>query len=381
MLLSFLVITGYQCKNKPKPEKVTDSPKDLVSIKKSNFGETEKGESVMLYKLKNAHGMAVDIMTYGGTIISLKVPDRDGNIQNVVLGYDSLAPYLRPNPYFGSLIGRYGNRIAKGRFSLDGKEYELAKNNGENHLHGGIKGFDKVVWQASEEKGPGFAKLILAYTSADMEEGYPGNLDVVVTYTLTDSNELEVLYEAVTDKKTIVNLTQHAYFNLSGDFGQDILDHGLQLYTAYYLPVDGQLIPTGKLASVKQTPFDFTTAKPIGKDINADHDQIGIGLGYDHCWAFGDPDGGFRKIATVKHPNSGRVMDVFTTEPGVQFYSGNFLDGSLPRPGGGTYGYRSGLCLETEHYPDSPNRPEFPSTALSPGEKYTSKTSFRFTVD
>ncbi|MEO1013074.1 MAG: aldose epimerase family protein [Bacteroidota bacterium] len=386
-LISAIVfaLAHYQCKREPKRESVMEKTRQdhqsTAHIQKSDYGKTKEGESVILYNLRNAHGMEVDIITYGGRITSLKVPDKNGAFKNVVLGFDSLESYLAPNPYHGALIGRYSNRIANASFSLDGKKYPLAKNNGENHLHGGIHGFDKVIWQASEETGVDFARLRLTYRSIHMEEGYPGNLDIQVTYTLTAENQLEVLYEATTDKKTIVNLTQHAYFNLSGDFEKQILDHELQLHADYFLPVNDELIPIGEPAPVKGTPLDFTVPKTIGRDIEMEDEQMKTGKGYDHCWVLNRQDQGFRKIAKVSHPHSGRIMEVFSTEPGVQFYSGNFLKGMASEPGGGPYSYRTGLCLETQHFPDSPNRADFPSTVLAPGEKYVSKTAFQFSLE
>ncbi|WP_299528512.1 aldose epimerase family protein [Ulvibacterium sp.] len=379
-----LALLNFDCKTEKKKEQskeeISKDLKDAPNIEKSEYGTTPEGESVDLYTLKNGNGVTVDIITYGGIITSLKVPNKKGNLENIVLGYDSLDLYLEKNPFFGALVGRYGNRIAEAKFTLNDIEYSLAKNNGENHLHGGEKGFDKVIWKASQEKDQDFVALKLAYISKDMEEGYPGNLDVLVTYILTNDNTLRVLYEATTDKTTIVNLTQHSYFNLSGNFSETILDHEMMLNADHYLPVDEELIPLGELASVKGTPFDFTTPKTIGADIEKDHEQLKIGIGYDHCWVLNGQDTGLRSIARVYHPESGRVMEVFSTEPGVQFYTGNFLEGTLPKKGGGFYGQRSGFCLETQHYPDSPNKPDFPSVVLNPGEKYTSETSFQFSV-
>ncbi|WP_422084005.1 aldose epimerase family protein [Ulvibacterium sp.] len=380
-LLLSLALLNFNCKTEKKKEpSISKELKDTPIIQKSEYGTTPEGESVDLYTLRNSNGVTVDIITYGGIITSLKVPNKQGDLENVVLGYDSLELYLEKNPFFGALVGRYGNRIADAKFTLNDVEYSLAKNNGENHLHGGEKGFDKVVWKASQKKGEDFVALKLSYASKDMEEGYPGNLDVLVTYTLTNDDTLKVLYEATTDKTTIVNLTQHSYFNLSGDFSRTILDHEMMLNADHYLPVDNELIPLGELAPVKGTPFDFTTPKIIGADIEKDHEQLKIGIGYDHCWVLNGQDTGLRSIAKVYHPKSGRVMEVFSTEPGVQFYTSNFLDGTLPKKGGGFYAQRTGFCLETQHYPDSPNKPDFPSVVLNPGEKYTSETSFRFSV-
>jgi len=343
-----------------------------TSIEKTAYGTTPLGENVDKYTLKNQKGMEVSIITYGGTITSLKVPNKNGLYENVVLGYDSLENYTNSNTYFGAIIGRYGNRIAKGKFTIDGIEYKLATNNGPNHLHGGAKGFDKVVWSAVVIKGENAVSLKLSYISKDMEEGYPGNLKVVVTYTLTNDNILEVIYEAVTDKKTIINLTQHSYFNLSANFSQTILDHEVVINADSFIPVDTTLIPTGKIAEVTNTPFDFKEAKMIGKDIEAKDDQLKKGSGYDHCWVLNNQNIGYKLAASAYHSESGRLLEIYTDEPGMQFYTGNFL--------GGTFRNRAGFCFETQHYPDSPNQKNFPSTVLNPGEKYNSKTSFKFSV-
>ncbi|WP_347051591.1 aldose epimerase family protein [Flavobacterium olei] len=377
-----LAAVSVQCKDDKKAdtEKVATDEKALVTIDKSEYGITAKGEKVESYKLKNQNGMEVDIITFGGRITNLKVPNKKGVSENVVIGFNSLAQYEKENPFFGALIGRYGNRIAKGKFSLDGKEYQLAINNPPNALHGGPQGYFNVVWKADEVKSGDTATLKLSYLSKDMEEGYPGNLQVFVTYTLTNDNQLEVLYEATTDKKTVVNLTQHSYFNLSGDFTKTILDHELTLNADKLVPVDATLIPTGKLEDVANTPFDFRKPKLIGKDIAVKNEQLERGKGYDHCWVLNNPEKGKTIIAKVYHAASGRVMEMTTDEPGIQFYSGNFLDGTLPMPKGGTYAHRTGLCLETEHYPDSPNQKNFPTTVLNPGENYKTKTTFKFSV-
>lgn len=377
-----IAIVTVQCKSDKKMDNTTVSSdkKAEVTIEKSEYGTTAKGEKVESYKLKNQNGMEVDIITFGGRITDLKVPNKAGVSENVVIGFNSLAQYEKENPFFGALIGRYGNRIAKGKFSLDGKEYQLAINNAPNALHGGPQGFFNVVWKADEVKSGETASLKLSYVSKDLEEGYPGNLKVFVTYTLTNDNQLEVLYEATTDKKTVVNLTQHSYFNLSGDFTKTILDHELTLNADKLVPVDADLIPTGKLEDVAGTPFDFRTPKLIGAAINAKNDQLEKGKGYDHCWVLNNPEKGKTIIAKVYHAASGRVMEMTTDEPGIQFYSGNFLDGTLPMPNGGTFAHRTGLCLETEHYPDSPNQKNFPTTVLNPGENYKTKTTFKFSV-
>ena len=380
-----MVLFLVQCKSNTKKNtteiEMKSTTAGAISIVKSDYGKTSEGESIEKYTLSNANGMQVDIITYGGIITALYVPNNEGISENVVLNLASLDQYLTINPFFGVLVGRYGNRIAKGKFSLDGIEYTLAKNNGENHLHGGLKGFDKVVWTACKELGENSAAIKLTYLSKDMEEGYPGNLNAVVTYTLDNDNNLGIKYEASTDKKTIVNLTQHAYFNLSGDFSRTILDHEVSINADAYLPVDEALIPEGNLADVSDTPFDFRQPKTIGQDIDKqENEQIKRGKGYDHCWALNNQNDGVRLAATAYHPESGRLMEVYTDEPGMQLYTGNFLNGSVPRPEGGTYARRTGLCFETQHYPDSPNRPDFPSVVLNPGEKYSSNTLFKFSV-
>jgi aldose 1-epimerase len=351
-----------------------------VTIEKKQFGTTQEGQNVDQYLLKNKSGMQISIITYGGIITSWTAADKNGDYKDIVLGYNTLEEYETETPYFGALIGRYGNRIAKGRFSLNDTTYALAINNGVNHLHGGLKGFDKVVWEAETMSSATEASLVLKYLSEDMEEGYPGNLATTVTYTLNDNDELEVKYEASTDKTTIVNLTQHSYFNLSADFNQTVLDHELTINADAFIPVDETLIPLGNLSEVSQTPFDFRTSKRIGKDINEENIQLTNGLGYDHCWALNDQDKGMRFAASAYEPVSGRLLEVFTDEPGIQFYSGNFLDGSLPSKSGGVYAQRTGFCLETQHYPDSPNQEDFPSVVLHPNEKYESQTTFKLSV-
>ncbi|MHC4195239.1 MAG: aldose epimerase family protein [Planctomycetota bacterium] len=344
-----------------------------MTIAKESFGSTPDGAAVNLYTLTSAGGIEVKITNYGGIITSLKTPDRDGNLDDIVLGYDTLAEYIEDTPYFGALIGRYGNRIAKGKFTLDGAEYTLAKNNGENHLHGGIKGFDKVVWTAEEIKDENSVGLKLKYLSKDGEEGYPGNLNCTVVYTLTD-NDLIISYEAQTDKLTVINLTSHSYFNLAGHASGDILNHELMLNADRYTPVDATLIPTGRIAPVKGTPLDFTTPTPIGERIA--HIEGG---GYDHNFVLNSSEGSLALAARAYEPKTGRVMEISTTEPGIQFYSGNFLDGSN-KGKGATYNRHNGFCLETQHFPDSPNKPDFPSVVLRPGEKYTQLTVHEFSV-
>ena len=380
MMLSLTVTMGCKDAKKNKVNSETQLMEKSLSITKSNYGITADGKSVDNYLLENEGGIQVEIITYGGRITSLKSPDKYGNMENVVLGFNDIAQYEKGNPYFGALVGRYGNRIANGTFSLDGKEYALAQNNGKNNLHGGILGFDKKVWDATVEESDDSVALKLTYLSEDMEEGFPGNLTTTVTYTLKRDNSLDVVYEAVTDKATVVNLTQHAYFNLSGDFSEPILDHVIEIDADRYLPVDSGLIPTGELASVADTPFDFRKPKPIGEDINANHKQIELGGGYDHCWVLNNENTGYSSIASAYHPETGRFLEVLTNEPGVQFYTANFLDGTLPAPNGGTYGKRSGFCLETQHFPDSPNQPDFPSVTVRPGEKYVTRTTFIISV-
>lgn len=345
------------------------------------FGTLPGGEQAMLYALCNAHGMEARITDYGGIVTSLLVPDKAGKTADVVLGFDSLAPYLADNPYFGCIVGRYGNRIGQARFTLDGKAYALAANNGANHLHGGVSGFDKKLWRVVRAPKARDQSLALAYTSPDGEEGYPGRLDVTVTYTVTEANELAIDYEAVTDKPTIVNLTHHGYFNLGGHGSGLITGHRLRIRAEKFTPVDAGLIPTGELRPVEGTPFDFRDPVVIGMRIDADDAQLRNGKGYDHNFVLTRAGAGLEPAARVEDPASGRVMEVLTTEPGVQFYSGNFLDGHHVGKGGLRYARRSGLCLETQHYPDSPNRPAFPSVRLDPGRTYRSRTVYRFSAE
>jgi len=379
-LLSFTFLS-IQCKNEPKKEVEAMAPKEnLVSITKEAFGTTTDSIDVDKYTLKNQKGMEISIITYGGIITSWTAPDKKNKYQDIVLGFNNLPDYQKATTFFGALIGRFGNRIANGKFSLDGTQYTLATNDGKNHLHGGVKGFDKVVWTAAEVSTDSTASLVLTYLSKDMEEGYPGNLQTKVTYTLTNENALEVDYEATTDKKTIVNLTQHSYFNLSADFSKPILDHEITINADKFVPVDATLIPTGALKDVANTPFDFRTPKTMGKEIATENEQLKKGMGYDHCWVLNNQNEGVRLAATAYEKESGRLLEVFSDEPGIQLYSGNFLDGTLPSKTGGTYAHRTGFCLETEHYPDAPNQKDFPSVVLNPGEKYESKTVFKLSV-
>ena len=352
-------------------------PAPKPGIEKSLFGSLPDGRTAELYTLRNTNGMTVQITNFGGAITSWTAPDKSGKYEDIVLGCDSLSGYLRGTPFFGALIGRYGNRIAKGKFTLDSATYSLATNNIGNHLHGGIVGFDKVLWTATATDGE-TPMLKLTYLSKDGEEGYPGELTVEVIYTLLKENALSIHYSATTDKPTVVNLTNHAYFNLANGGKGNILDHELMLNADAFLPVDSTLIPTGELRPVKGTVFDFTQPTKIGARINDSSDvQIKYGLGYDHCWVFNKS---YTVIASLYEPTSGRLMEVMTTEPAIQFYSGNFLDGKVIGKGGVAYQKRSGLCLETQHYPDSPNQPAFPSTVLRPGEVYKTTTMYRFSV-
>jgi aldose 1-epimerase len=327
--------------------------------------------------LINKHGVVAIITPFGGKLISLWVPDRNGKLADVVLGYDSAEQYVQGNPYFGAMIGRYGNRIAKGKFILDGKTFQLATNNGANALHGGPRGFHNVLWQ-KDTTDINSASMILTYVSNDGEEGYPGTLNVRVTYTLTDDNELMIDYEATTDATTIVNLTHHSFFNLAGAGNGDILNHELMINADRFTPVDSGLIPTGELRVVNGTPFDFTNPTKIGARINDLDEQLKNGKGYDHNWVLIKSGYELALAATVKEPISGRIMEVWTTEPGLQFYSGNFLDGTDIGKGGKKYKFRTALCLEAQHFPDSPNQPNFPSTILKPGEVYSQKTIYKF---
>jgi aldose 1-epimerase len=362
------------------------APAKQSTLVSAPFGRTADGAAIDVFTLTNANGMEVRTIPYGAIIVSLRVPDRSGQLGDVALGFDTFDEYItKKPPYFGAIVGRYGNRIAKGRFTLDGKTYQLATNNGPNHLHGGVKGFDKVVWHAEGFNHDDSVGVVYTHTSPDGDEGYPGTLNVRVTYTLSASNELTVDYDATTDKATPVNLTQHSYFNLAGDGNGDILAHELTIDADRYTPVDDTLIPTGELARVEGTPFDFRKATPIGARIGADDQQLRYGGGYDHNWVLNSstrsgPAVPLAHAARFVDPKSGRTLDVSTTEPGVQFYTGNFLDGTITGKSGHVYKHRNGLCLETQHFPDSPNHPNFPSTVLRPGARYQSKTVFAFGV-
>ena len=345
-------------------------------MRKEKFGTMPDGREVQRFILTNKNGVEIHVINYGGIISHLMAPDRNGKLEDIVLGYDSLNGYLEASPFFGALIGRYGNRIAEGKFTLEGKTYTLVQNNNGQHLHGGTKGFDKVFWDIAELKSDSGMAIRLSYLSKDMEEGYPGNLNVTVDYTLTDDNELKIDYSATTDKATVVNLTQHTYFNLSGNATRDITDHILTLNADEYIPVTKVLIPQGKPAPVANTPFDFNTPTRIGQRINDAHEQLKLAGGYDHCWVLSGE--GMKTAGTLYDSTTGRTVEVRTTEPGIQFYSGNFLDGTITGKGGTVYKHRYGLCLETEHFPDSPNQPQFPSVVLRPGETYKTQTIYKF---
>ena len=352
------------------------------STTKKSFGKTPDGQPADLFVLTNKNGAEVSITNYGGAVVSLKVPDRGGKLADVVLGYDGIDGYVNDKSYFGALVGRYGNRIGHAQFVLDGRTYTLAKNNGENSLHGGVKGFNKAVWTAKTLSKKDGQSLELSYLSKDGEEGFPGNLKVTVTYTWTDANALKIEYSATTDKKTVVNLTNHSYFNLAGQGNGDILGHLLTIEADKFTPVDSGLIPTGELRDVAGTPFDFRKSTAIGARISQDDEQLKLGGGYDHNFVLRRSAGFNESLAArVVEPTSGRVLEVWTTEPGVQFYTGNFLDGKSAGKGGATYPKRSAFCLETQHFPDSPNQPKFPSVALNPGERYHTTTTYKFSAE
>lgn len=380
-LLTLIGIISFAACNNPQPmsSDKTDSTATTVSYDTTDFKKAVDGKAVDIYTLKNKNGLTAVITNYGGRIVSLMVPDKDGKLTDVVLGYQKLDGYQKEgDPFFGALIGRYGNRIAKGKFTLDGKEYQLAVNNGQNALHGGPTGFHKRVWDAKRITEN---SLELTYVSADGEEGYPGNLTVKVLYTLTDDNSLKIDYAATTDKTTVQNLTNHAYFNLNGEGSSTINDHILMIDADKFTPVDTTLIPTGELKDVAGTPFDFRKAVAIGSRVDADDEQIKAGPGYDHNFVLNKKGNALTLAATVTGPVTGITMDVLTTEPGIQFYGGNFLDGKTnDGKGAKSYPRRSAFCLETQHFPDSPNQKTFPSTVLKPGETYKSTTVYKFSV-
>lgn len=347
---------------------------------RTNFGRTSEGVEMHLYTISNKHGLEAQLTDFGATLVSLKTPDRNGKLADIVLGYDDVSGYEHGKNYFGGSIGRYGNRIALGKFTLNGTTYHLATNNGANHLHGGVRGYNKVAWEAKQISGHA---VEFRYTSKDGEEGYPGEVAIKVVYTLNDKNELHIDYsaDAAPGKDTVINLTNHSYFNLSANPQNTILEHTLKLNASRFTPVDGGLIPTGELRAVKGTPFDFTTATAIGARIGAEDEQLKLGKGYDHNFVIDrGTQHGLVNAAEVYEPTTGRVLEVETTEPGVQFYTGNFLDGADKGKDGQVYNFRSAFCLETQHYPDSPNHPEFPSTTLKGGGHYASTTVYRFSA-
>ena len=351
-----------------------------MTVTRSAFGRLPDGRGVDVYTLANAQGIEVRVMTYGAIITVVRTPDRVGHVEDIALGFDNLAGYLGEHPYFGALVGRYANRIAHGRFTLDGTTYHLPVNNGPNSLHGGLRGFDKVLWSAESFRDGDAAGVTLRYASPDGEEGYPGKLSVRVTYTLNSRDELDVDYEATTNKPTVVNLTQHSYWNLHGEGRSDILDHLVEIDASDFTPVDSTLIPTGQIAPVAGTPFDFRTPVAVGSRIAGPNEQLRFGGGYDHNFVLDRKEGGLTHAARVVDPVSGRTLDVSTTEPGMQFYTGNFLDGTIRGKRGHVYVHRGALVLETQHYPDSPNHPNFPSTVLRPGATFHSRTVFAFGV-
>lgn len=357
----------------------TMSPHSNSSITKADFGKTPEGQAVEIYTLRNTKGTEARILTYGGIVQSLCVPDKNGKLADVVLGYDNLQGYLDKTPYFGALIGRYGNRIGGAQFTLAGQTYKLAQNNNGNSLHGGVKGFDKVVWKVEEaEVGKHGPELELSYVSKDGEEGFPGNLKVKAEYALTDNNELKLEFSATTDQPTVVNLTHHSYFNLAGQGKGDILGHVVYINADQTTPVDAGLITTGDFADVTGTPFDFRTPTTIGARINYPDKVLQYGPGYDHNWVINKPLGKFGLQARVVEPTSGRVMEVWSDEPGLQFYAGNFLDGTITGKGGAVYKIHDAFCMEPQHYPDSPNKPNFPSVELKPGQKYHNTIVYKF---
>jgi aldose 1-epimerase len=351
-----------------------------MKIKKQGFGKLSDGRDVDLLTLIHPDGSTVELTNYGAAVVSVKVPDKNGKIEDVVLGFDNIEDYEKIRVFYGAIVGRYGNRIAQGKFTLDGVEYNIPVNDGENSLHGGFNGFDKMLWNVDEFDVDNSAYVKLSYLSKDGEEGYPGNMNVAVSYSFTLDHELKIDYKITTDKPTVKNVTNHAYFNLSGDVKDDILNHELMLNADTYTPVTAGLIPTGETAPVEGTPMDFRKPEKIGSRINEDFEQLKLGLGYDHNWIINNTDGSLKLAGTVYEPVSGRFMEIYTAEPGIQFYSGNFMDGSHSGHDGRVYQYREAMCLETQHYPDSPNHVNFPSTTLNPGEVYTSQTVYKFDV-
>ena len=368
-----LIMVGCEKKKTQTPQETKTREQRVMSIGTKPFGKTPDGQEVDLYTMTNTNGITAKITNYGAILVSLEVPDKNGKLADITLGFDTLEGYIKGHPYFGAPVGRYANRIGGARFKLNDVEYQLAANNGPNHLHCGIKGFDKVIWKAEDvtaESNQAFVKL--SYLSKDGEEGYPGNLTCTVTYTLTKDDELKISYEAETDKTTILNLTNHTYWNLAGQGNGDVLGHELMLSADKYTPVDEGLIPTGEIKSVKGSPMDFTKPMIIGSRI------IQVEGGYDHNYVLNSGGGTLALCAKVYEPTSGRIMEIYTIQPGVQFYTGNFLDGSITGKAGKVYNKHYGFCLETQHFPDSPNKPEFPSVVLKPGDKYTTVTVHKF---
>jgi len=372
-LLMLLALIVLSCQDK-------SVKKAGTMIEKAIYGKLPDGREVFQYTLKNAAGVEVRIINYGAIVTTLKVPDRNGKLADIVLGYDSLAGYLGDNAYLGAIVGRYGNRIGKGKFKIDEQEYQVTVNDGANHLHGGKVGFNKVLWDAQVESSTTEPALALTYVSLDGEEGYPGTVTLTVTYTLTNENELRIDYEGTTDKPTILNPTHHSYFNLTGNPEETILNHELTIDAAKFTPVDAGLIPTGELADVASTPFDFNESEKIGLRINAQNEQLQFGRGYDHNWVLNSYDRTVHKVVTLYEPLSGRLMEVFTDQPGMQFYSGNFLNGTIRGKNGELYQHRTGLCLEAQCFPDSPNKPNFPSVILRPGQIYHQRTIYKFSI-
>jgi len=371
-----LIIMMASCVKKTENNKNTSSNRGRVkvNIQKEIFGKTSDGKEVELFTLNNENGVELKIMTYGATIVSLKVPDKNGQLGDIILGYDNLKDYIDNSPYFGATVGRYANRIRRGQFTLNGVKYQLSINDGKNHLHGGIKGFDKVIWDAQPVKKDTTVGLKLTYHSKDGEQGYPGNLIASITYTLTNNNKLKMNYEATTDKPTIVNLSNHSYFNLAGQGKSDVLDHKIMMAADSFTPVDDELIPTGEIRDVKGTPMDFTSPMAIGTRIN---EVMG---GYDHNFVLNNKDGSLALAVRVYEPTSGRVMEIYTKQPGIQFYSGNFLDGTIIGKEGKIYKKHYAFCLEPQHFPDSPNHYNFPSVVLNPGEKYSQYSVYIFSA-
>ena len=372
LLLAAIIVLLVSCENLSEVER----------IRVKSFGILDDGRNVQLFTLKNDRGTSVEIMDLGGVIVSLRTADATGNITDITTGFDHPQQYLSGSGYMGAIVGRYANRIANGRFSLDGKQYSLAKNNGDNAIHGGLIGFDKKFWHTVTKSKGTEASLSLTLVSKDGEEGYPGNLTAKVTYTLNDKDQLIIDYSAITDEVTVINLTQHAYFNLNGHGAGSVLDQEIMINADQYTPIDNESIPTGELASVEGTPLDFRTAKPIGADINSNHEQIRLGSGFDHNFIISHAvEGELTLAASVLSPSTGRTLNVYTDQPGMQFYTGNFLNGTLIGKEGAVYAQRNAFCLETQHYPDSPNKPNFPSTILRPGEQYATRTVFEFGVN